>query len=123
MTDDELSIVTTPSTVPVEDLTTKPATDAGSDANSDTDTDTNTNTDSDTDSESYWENPVQDPDTDPDQDKIDRVAALLEEFGFSQPILVNEQNEVLQGVLRYEAAKQLGYDVVPVVSVSDGDES
>ena len=50
---------------------------------------------------------------------IEKVAASLSEFGWKQPIVVDEQNVVLAGHTRLAAAISLNYEVAPVV-VADG---
>ena len=47
-------------------------------------------------------------------DAIDMVAASLKEFGFQQPIVVDEDMVVIVGHTRLRAAKKLGYTKVPV---------
>jgi hypothetical protein len=48
------------------------------------------------------------------QAAIDKVAASLKEYGWRQPIVVDEKNEIIVGHTRYAAAKQLGVETVPV---------
>lgn len=50
-----------------------------------------------------------------DQTQIDRIANSIKEFGFNQPIVVDESNIILVGHGRVEAARKLGLDKVPVV--------
>lgn len=38
---------------------------------------------------------------------IDKVAASIKEFGFRQPIVVDAENVIVVGHVRYEAAKRL----------------
>lgn len=45
---------------------------------------------------------------------IDKVAASIKEFGFRQPIVVDAENVIVVGHVRYEAAKRLGLKKVPV---------
>ena len=47
-------------------------------------------------------------------DAVDAVAASLQEFGFRQPIVVDEQDMIIVGHTRWKAAQQLGLDEVPV---------
>ena len=49
------------------------------------------------------------------QEQVDRIANSINEFGFNQPIVVDEQNIVLVGHGRLEAAKKLGLEDVPVL--------
>jgi site-specific DNA-methyltransferase (adenine-specific) len=45
---------------------------------------------------------------------VDAVAASIREFGFRQPIVVDEQNVIIVGHTRYKAALKLGMTEVPV---------
>jgi DNA modification methylase len=45
---------------------------------------------------------------------VDAVAASIREFGFRQPIVVDEHNVIIVGNTRYKAAVKLGLDTVPV---------
>lgn len=45
---------------------------------------------------------------------IDAVAKSLKEFGFQQPIVVDENGIIIVGHTRYEAAKKLGLEYIPV---------
>lgn len=45
---------------------------------------------------------------------IDKVAASIKEFGWRQPIVVDDQNVIIAGHTRLLAAKKLGLKVVPV---------
>src|SRR5579863_7064299 len=45
---------------------------------------------------------------------VDAVAASIREFGFRQPIVVDEQSVIVVGHTRYKAALKLGYTEVPV---------
>src|SRR5271165_7351627 len=45
---------------------------------------------------------------------VDAVAASIREFGFRQPIVVDEQGVIVVGHTRYKAALKLGLDVAPV---------
>src|SRR6516225_4724527 len=42
------------------------------------------------------------------------VAASIREFGFRQPLVVDEQGQIIVGHTRYKAALQLGLTHVPV---------
>lgn len=46
---------------------------------------------------------------------IDKVASSIKEFGFQQPIVVNESMDILAGHTRYFASKKLELDKVPCV--------
>jgi DNA modification methylase len=45
---------------------------------------------------------------------VDAVAASIKEFGFRQPIVVDEQGVIIVGHTRYKAALKLGLETVPV---------
>jgi len=45
---------------------------------------------------------------------VDAVAASIQEFGFRQPIVVDEQGVIIVGHTRYKAALKLGLQTVPV---------
>src|ERR1700716_1643970 len=45
---------------------------------------------------------------------VDAVAASIREFGFRQPIVVDEQGIIIVGHTRYKAALKLGLETVPV---------
>jgi hypothetical protein len=50
-----------------------------------------------------------------DETQIDRIANSIKEFGFNQPVVVDEQNIILVGHGRVAAARKLGLDKVPVL--------
>jgi hypothetical protein len=45
---------------------------------------------------------------------VDAVATSIKEFGFRQPIVVDEQGVIIVGHTRYKAALKLGLETVPV---------
>ncbi len=45
---------------------------------------------------------------------VDAVAASIQQFGFRQPIVVDEDNVIIVGHTRYKAALKLGLEQVPV---------
>jgi DNA modification methylase len=47
-------------------------------------------------------------------DAVDAVAASIREFGFRQPIVVDERDVIIVGHTRYKAAQKLGMELVPV---------
>ena len=49
------------------------------------------------------------------EQQVDRIANSIQQFGFNQPIVVDEQNVILVGHGRLFAAKKLGIDNVPVL--------
>ena len=46
---------------------------------------------------------------------IEKVAQSIQEFGFLQPIVCDRDGVILAGHTRYEAAKRLGLETVPVI--------
>lgn len=48
-------------------------------------------------------------------EQIKRIAKSIKQFGFNQPIVVDENDEILVGHGRHEAALSLGLDTVPVL--------
>jgi len=49
--------------------------------------------------------------------QVERIAKSIKEFGFNQPIVVDEKNIVLVGHGRLEAAKKLGLKEVPTLQL------
>ena len=45
----------------------------------------------------------------------DKVASSIKEFGFQQPIVLDNSYKIIVGHTRYEASKKLGLKKVPVV--------
>lgn len=45
---------------------------------------------------------------------VDAVAASIREFGFRQPIVVDEAGVIVAGHTRWKAAQKLGLETVPV---------
>lgn len=52
-----------------------------------------------------------------DKRSIREIAKSIREFGFVQPIVVDEEFRIIIGHGRYVAAKHLKYDLVPVIIV------
>lgn len=50
--------------------------------------------------------------------QISLLAENIEEFGFTNPLLIDENNKVLAGHARLEAAKRLGLEYLPVVRLT-----
>lgn len=50
---------------------------------------------------------------------IDKVVESISEFGFTNPILLDNNNIIIAGHTRYEAAKVLGLDEVPCIYLDD----
>lgn len=52
------------------------------------------------------------------QNQIDKIKKSIEEFGFNDPIGVDENNMIIEGHGRYEALKQLGVKQVPCIELN-----
>lgn len=52
-------------------------------------------------------------------DAVEFVANSIEEFGFKQPIVVDENGVIIAGHTRYKAAKSLRLETVPVLFADD----
>lgn len=50
---------------------------------------------------------------------VDAVASSIKNFGFKVPIVVDSQNEIINGHTRLKAAKKLGLEEVPVIVADD----
>lgn len=49
--------------------------------------------------------------------QIDRIIKSIEEFGYNDPIAIDENNIIIEGHGRFEAVKQLGYTQVPCIQL------
>src|SRR5437660_4380710 len=47
----------------------------------------------------------------------DRLVESIREFGFTSPILIDEGNVILAGHARWQAAREAGLKVVPVIVI------
>ena len=61
----------------------------------------------------YVNNPRQ------NDDAVDAVASSIKNFGFKVPIVIDGQNEIINGHTRLKAAKKLGLNEVPVIVADD----
>lgn len=52
------------------------------------------------------------------QKQIRQIAKSIKRFGFCNPVLTDDNNQIVAGHGRVAAAKQLGIDAVPVVRLS-----
>jgi ParB-like chromosome segregation protein Spo0J len=50
--------------------------------------------------------------------QIKQIAASIERFGFSNPVLIADDGEIVAGHRRVAAAKLLGIEIVPAVRLS-----
>jgi DNA modification methylase len=55
--------------------------------------------------------------------QIAQIANAIRQFGFTNPILVDDANGIIAGHGRHEAAKRIGLDQVPTVRLSDMGEA
>lgn len=53
---------------------------------------------------------------------VDAIAASITRFGFVDPIGITPEGVIVEGHGRFEAAKRLGLDTVPVIILAGGDE-
>jgi hypothetical protein len=51
--------------------------------------------------------------------EVDKMASAIKEFGFRIPIVAKSDGEIVDGHLRLEAARKLGFSEVPV-ALADG---
>lgn len=56
-------------------------------------------------------------------EQITQIAASIKEWGFTFPVLIDEQNTIIAGHGRVEAAKKLGFEEVPVIVAKDWQEA
>lgn len=52
------------------------------------------------------------------EEQIDQICRSIEEFGWTNPILIDEQGGVIAGHARLEAASRLGFEKVPTITLS-----
>ena len=50
---------------------------------------------------------------------VDKVASSIKNFGFKNPIIIDQDNEIIAGHTRLKAARKLGLDEVPTIKVDD----
>lgn len=55
--------------------------------------------------------------------QIEQIAASIEHFGFTNPVLIDDDNGVVAGHGRLEAAKRIGMDAVPTIRLSQMSEA
>ena len=52
-------------------------------------------------------------------EQVNQVAASIKEFGFTNPVLIDNQDTIIAGHCRVMAAKKLQLQTIPVVVLSD----
>jgi ParB-like chromosome segregation protein Spo0J len=52
------------------------------------------------------------------EEQLTQIASSIKEFGFTNPILIDESNSIIAGHGRLQAVKKLGYDEVPCIIIS-----
>lgn len=52
------------------------------------------------------------------EEQVAQIAASIREFGFTNPILIDDRNGIIAGHGRFAAAKELGLDQVPCIDLS-----
>lgn len=62
----------------------------------------------------YQSNPKKHPDS-----RIDKIASSIKKFGFTVPILIKEDNEIIAGHGRVKAAKKLDKEEIPAIVRDD----
>jgi ParB/RepB/Spo0J family partition protein len=62
----------------------------------------------------YTNNPKEHPDG-----QVKKIASSIKNYGWDQPIVVDEDNEIIKGHGRMQAAQLLGLDDVPVIKRED----
>ena len=55
--------------------------------------------------------------------QLKAIASSIQRFGFTNPVLISEANEIIAGHGRVEAARQLGWTEVPTLVLSDMGEA
>lgn len=53
------------------------------------------------------------------KEQVEQIANSIQEFGFTQPVLIDKQNNVVAGHGRILGAKQAGYKQVPTLCLDD----
>jgi hypothetical protein len=62
----------------------------------------------------YTNNPKEHPD-----EQVKKIASSIKNYGWDQPIVVDEKNEIIKGHGRLQAAELLGLERVPVIQRDD----
>ena len=54
--------------------------------------------------------------------QIEQIINSIQEFGFNDPIAIDEDNTIIEGHGRYLACRELGYKTIPCIRLSDLNE-
>lgn len=57
------------------------------------------------------------------ENAVDAVASSIKNFGFKVPIVIDSENEIVNGHTRLKAAKKLGIEEVPCIVADDLSEA
>ncbi|WP_027633072.1 ParB/Srx family N-terminal domain-containing protein [Clostridium hydrogeniformans] len=52
------------------------------------------------------------------EEQIEQIKTSIKEFGFNDPLAIDENNIIIEGHGRYESLKELGYEEVEVIRLS-----
>lgn len=53
------------------------------------------------------------------EDAVEKVAASIKEYGFRNPVIIDKDNVIIAGHTRYNAAKRLKLDTIPIIRAND----
>lgn len=56
-------------------------------------------------------------------EQVNQIASSIKEFGFTNPVLVDDKNGIIAGHGRIMAAKKLGIDDIPTITLTDLSEA
>jgi len=62
----------------------------------------------------YINNPKEHP-----EEQINKIASSIKNYGFTVPVVIDHQNEIIAGHGRYKAARKLGLDKIPCIVRED----
>ena len=62
----------------------------------------------------YYNNPKEHP-----EEQVDKIASSIKHYGFTQPIVISDDNEIIIGHGRVQAGKKLGLEEVPAIVRDD----
>lgn len=57
------------------------------------------------------------------EEQVNQIASSIKEFGFNNPVLIDEKSGVIAGHGRLKAAKKLGLKVIPTIELTGLSES